>query len=96
MKTLTLSAKKELVKELANKETIIKDFVKDIKNKANQEKNKKLKASWFSMADYLNTVLRLTKGQVDKGWMSEEQALVKYDEVIKNFNITKKAKEVNK
>ena len=48
------------------------------------------------MIDYLKTVLRLTKGQVDKGWMSEEQALVKYDEVIKNFNITKKAKEVNK
>lgn len=96
MKTLTLSAKKELVKELADKEAIIKDFVKDIKNKANQEKNKKLKASWFSMIDYLNTVLRLTKGQVDKGWMSEEQALVKYDEIIKNFNITKKTKEVNK
>lgn len=96
MKTLTLSAKKELVKELADKEAIIKDFVKDIKNKANQEKNKKLKASWFSMIDYFNTVLRLTKGQVDKGWMSEEQALIKYEEVIKNFNITKKAKEVNK
>ena len=34
MKTLTLSAKKELVKEVTNKETIIKDFVKDIKKQS--------------------------------------------------------------
>lgn len=92
MKTTMMNKKeKELVikKEIANKETVIKDYVKVLKDKANSEKNKQLKATLFNMVDYFNTFLKITKGQIEKGWLSEEKALLKFNDIIKNHNIEK-------
>lgn len=73
---------KETIAKRIDRENFIREFIKNLRNELSNEKDQKKRDSLKSKADYLSTVLKLTSGQIDKGWISDEQALVTYLDVI--------------